>query len=152
MHTRGAVLSRVKVAVRVLRPEDEPRLYMLAGECFGPELPGDETVAVLTRCHVFVAETTDDEIAGYVALVDEGVDLCIRQLLVAPAQSDEQRHVGDQLCDWVEGYAINHGFERVRIDVGDDERTARQFYVRRGYRPARVGGLELDLPHVVDDD
>jgi GNAT superfamily N-acetyltransferase len=139
----------VKVDVRDLRDDDRPRLLALAGEAFGTGLGAGETVAVLTRCHVFVAETRDDvagrhEIVGYVALVDTGAALHIRQLLVAPAHVEE--HIGRQLCDWAEGYAISRGFERVCVDVGEDELRARVFYAARGYAPGD-DGLELVLPH-----
>ena len=144
------MLEREKVGVRSLRSEDEPRLFALAGEAFGDALPASETVGVLTRCHVFVAETPDD-IAGYVALVDEGSDLRIRQLLVATAHADTDRHVGDQLVDWCEGYAVTHGFTRVVVDVGDEERSALLFYRRRGYRRGRTGSFELMLPSIAGD-
>ena len=61
-----------KVSVRGLRDDDEALLFALAGEAYGDQLPAGETVAVLTRAQVFVAEAPDGEIAGYVALVDEG--------------------------------------------------------------------------------
>ena len=146
------MLPRAHVVIRALRREDEPVLFALAEQSFGESLPSDDTVAVLTRCLVFVAEADDGEIAGYVALLEEGPDLCIRQLLVSPMKDEDDRHVGDQLCDWVEGYGINHGFERVRIDLGDDEERARHFYARRGYRPARIGGLERELPRLAGGD
>jgi len=139
----------VKVDVRELHDDDRPRLLALAGEAFGAGLGAGETVAVLTGCHVFVAETRDEiagehEIAGYVAVVDAGGALHIRQLLVAPAHTEE--HIGGQLCDWAEGYAISRGFERVCVDVSDDELRARVFYASRGYAPG-AEGLELVLPH-----
>jgi len=125
-----------KIAVRPVRDHDEPLLFALAGEAFGSDLPADDTVAVLTRCHVYVAECEDD-LAGYVALVDDGMELCIRQMLVAPGHLD--RSVDRQLCEWAEGYAVSRGYERVRVDVGDDEAQARQFYRRRGYVAAPGG-------------
>jgi len=133
-----------KVSVRGVREHDEALLFALAGEAYGDQLPAGETVAVLTRAQVFVAEAADGEIAGYVALVDEGVDLCIRQLLVAPSHVD--RRVEQQLCEWAEGYAVSRHFDRVRVDVGEDELRERIFYQRRGYVATRAGGLELALP------
>jgi Acetyltransferase (GNAT) family len=143
------VVRYVKVDVRELREEDRPRLLALAGEAFGAGLGAGETVAVLTRCHVLVAETREEvagerELAGYVALVDSGGAMHIRQLLVAPAHGEE--HVERQLCDWAEGYAMSRGFERVCVDVGEDELRARVFYAGRGYVPGE-DGLELLLPH-----
>jgi ribosomal protein S18 acetylase RimI-like enzyme len=137
------MLGYEKVVVRPVREHDEPLLFALAGEAYGADLPADDTVAVLTRCQIFVAECQDD-LAGYVALVDEGMELCIRQMLVAPAHAD--RSVDRQLCEWAEGYAVSRGFERVRVDVGDAEAQAQLFYRRRGYVSAPGGGLELALP------
>jgi GNAT superfamily N-acetyltransferase len=139
----------VKVDVRELHDDDRPRLLALAGEAFGAGLGAGETVAVLTACRVFVAETReevagDHELAGYVALVDAGDALHIRQLLVAPAHAEE--HVDRQLCDWAEGYAISRGFKQVCVDVGEAELRARLFYAGRGYVPGDAG-LELLLPH-----
>jgi ribosomal protein S18 acetylase RimI-like enzyme len=139
------MLGYEKVAIRPVRERDEPLLFALAGEAYGEALPTDDTVAVLTRSQVYVAEV-DDELAGYVALIDEGAELCIRQMLVAPGHED--RSVDRQLCDWAEGYAVSRGFERLRVDVGDEEHQALLFYRRRGYQHVRSGGLELVLPSV----
>jgi GNAT superfamily N-acetyltransferase len=141
------MLGFEKVHIRGSRPEDEALLFALAEECAAGQLAADETVAVFGRCEVFVAEHEDD-IAGYVALAEEGSDLCIRQLLVATGHTE--RKVGDQLCDWAEGYAVSRGFDRVRVDATGQDDRARLFYARRGYVPARDGGLELQLPSLAN--
>ena len=41
---------------------------------------------------------------------------------------------------------MSRRFDRVRVDVGDDELRERLFYQRRGYVATRGGGLELALP------
>ena len=86
---------------------------------------------------VFVAEIPTlrdgppDEIAGYVALTDEGETLCIRQLLVAPAHDD--CGIDRQLCAWAEGYAISRGFLSLRAAVGEAELHERVFFRERGF-------------------
>jgi GNAT superfamily N-acetyltransferase len=140
-----------KVAIRELVPADEARLFALAGEAYGDVLPADETVSVLSRAIVFVAEVPTrrdgppDEIAGYVALTDEGETLCIRQLLVAPAHDD--CGIDRQLCAWAEGYAINRGFVRLRAAVGEAELHERVFFRERGFQGGAAGGVVLALPH-----
>jgi GNAT superfamily N-acetyltransferase len=140
-----------KVAIRELGPSDEPRLFALAEEAYGQQLPADETVAVLTRSVVFVAELpgepegSGDELAGYVALVEEGPELCIRQLLVAPAHDDSG--IDRQLCEWAEGYAISRGCHRLRADVGDAELHERLFFRSRGFVQTAEGAIELRLPN-----
>jgi ribosomal protein S18 acetylase RimI-like enzyme len=66
-------------------------------------------------------------------------------VMVAPA--DRGRHVGHRLLDWLEGYGVSRGLERVRIAVEPDNRPAQEFYNRRGYAPC-AGAVERDLPHL----
>ena len=142
------MLGFEKVQIRAMRHEDEPHLFALAEECCAPgQLAADETVGALSACDVFVAEH-GGEVAGYVALADERADIVIRQLLVATGHTE--RKVGDQLCDWAEGYAVSRGFERLRVDASGQDQTARAFYARRGYVPVKDGCLELRLPSLAN--
>jgi GNAT superfamily N-acetyltransferase len=137
-----------KVHIRAMRPEDEPHLFALAEACCPPgQLAVDETVGALSACDVFVAEH-DGEVAGYVALVDERADVVIRQLLVATGHTE--RKVGDQLCDWAEGYAVSRGYDRLRVEASGQDQIARAFYTRRGYMPVKDGCLELRLPSLAN--
>ena len=115
------MLGFEKVHIRAMRPDDEPHLFALAEECCAPgQLAAAETVGALSACDVFVAEH-DGEVAGYVALVDERTDVVIRQLLVATGHTE--RKVGDQLCDWAEGYAVSRRLRpaaRRRLGAGPD--------------------------------
>ena len=133
------------VVVRECRAQDEPSLRRLVAETIGepaadlqpvePGPPGDV---------VFVAEIGGHP-AGYAAARVDGSVLMIDRVMVAPA--DRGRHVGHRLLDWLEGYGVSRGLERVRIAVEAENRPAREFYSRRGYAPS-TGAVERDLPHL----
>jgi GNAT superfamily N-acetyltransferase len=142
-----AMLGFEKIQVRAMRHEDEAHLFLLAEECAPGALAADETVAALRRCDVYVADH-GGEVAGYVALTQEGPQVTIRQLLVATGH--HERKVGDQLCDWVEGYAVSCGCERLRVDAAGQDDPARAFYAARGYVKVRDGCLELALPSLAN--
>ncbi|HEY3763966.1 MAG TPA: GNAT family N-acetyltransferase [Gaiellales bacterium] len=93
---------------------------------------------------VFVAEIAGHP-AGYAAVHAEGSLLVVDRVMVAPA--DRGRRVGHRLLDWLEGYGVSCGLERVRITVESDNRAARAFYGRRGYA-TRGDAMERDLPHL----
>jgi GNAT superfamily N-acetyltransferase len=120
------------VSIREGRPEDAAALRRLVAEAVEtpdavrPVEPaaGDEVV--------FVAEVSGHP-AGYAAVRVDDADLVVDRILVAPA--DRGRAVGNRLLDWLEGYGTSRGLRRVRIAVADADRTARDFYARRGYAP-----------------
>jgi ribosomal protein S18 acetylase RimI-like enzyme len=141
------MLGFEKVQIRAMRHDDEPHLFALAEECASGHLAADETVGALSRCEVFVAEH-DDEVAGYVALAEDGGTVRIRQLLVATGHTE--RKVGDQLCDWAEGYAVSHGCQRMRVEAGGQDQPAQAFYQARGYVMVEDGCLELRLPSLAN--
>jgi GNAT superfamily N-acetyltransferase len=106
----------------------------------GPDaIPPDDSGDV-----VFVAELGGHP-AGYAAARVEGSVLVVDRVMVAPA--DRGRHVGHRLLDWLEGYGVSRGLERVRIAVERGNRAAEDFYARRGYAEC-PDGVERDLPHV----
>lgn len=106
----------------------------------GPDaIPPDDSGDV-----VFVAELGGHP-AGYAAARVEGSVLVVDRVMVAPA--DRGRHVGHRLLDWLEGYGVSRGLERVRIAVEGGNRPAHDFYARRGYAEC-ADGVERDLPHV----
>jgi ribosomal protein S18 acetylase RimI-like enzyme len=132
------------VVVREGRSGDGPALRRLLAEAMrepgspdalGPDDAGDV---------VFVAELGGHP-AGYAAARVEGAVLVVDRVMVAPA--DRGRHVGHRLLDWLEGYGVSRGLERVRIAVERENRAAQDFYLRRGYA-ACDDGVERDLPHV----
>lgn len=133
------------VVVREGRGDDEPALRRLVAETIGepaaelepldPRPPGDV---------VFVAEVAGHP-AGYAAARVDGTVLVVDRVMVAPA--DRGRHVGHCLLDWLEGYGVSRGLERVRIAVEPENRPALGFYNRRGY-VHRAGAVERDLPHL----
>jgi GNAT superfamily N-acetyltransferase len=133
------------VVVREGRPDDGPALRRLLAEAMGepdadpnallPDDPGEV---------VFVAELAGHP-AGYAAARVEGRMLVVDRVMVAPA--DRGRHVGHRLLDWLEGYGVSRGLERVRIAVEGGNRAAEDFYARRGYAEC-ADGVERDLPHI----
>ena len=132
-----------EVVVREGRTGDGPALRRLLAEAMGepdtdairPDDPGDV---------VFVAELGGHP-AGYAAARVDGAVLVVDRVMVAPA--DRGRHVGHRLLDWLEGYGVSRRLQRVRIAVERENRSARDFYARRGYA-ACDDGVERDLPHV----
>lgn len=133
------------VVVREGRGEDEPALLRLVAETIGepaadleplePRPPGDV---------VFVAEVAGHP-AGYAAARVDGTVLVVDRVMVAPA--DRGRHVGHRLLDWLEGYGVSRGLQRIRIAVEPENRPAHEFYNRRGYEPCK-GAVQRDLPHM----
>ena len=129
--------------MRAGRAGDGPALRRLLAEAMGepdtdvigPDDPGDV---------VFVAELGGHP-AGYAAARVDGAVLVVDRVMVAPA--DRGRRVGHRLLDWLEGYGVSRGLQRVRIAVELENRAARDFYARRGYT-ACADGVERDLPHV----
>jgi N-acetylglutamate synthase-like GNAT family acetyltransferase len=93
---------------------------------------------------VFVAES-EGRRAGYAAVSEHGDVLVLDQLVIAP--TDQARHVGHTLLDWVEGYGVSRGLRAVRVPASGADARARDFYARRGYLPA-AGELERELVHV----
>jgi GNAT superfamily N-acetyltransferase len=133
------------VVVREGRGDDGPALRRLLAEAMGE--PDADTDAILPDDSgdvVFVAELRGHP-AGYAAARVEGPVLVVDRVMVAPA--DRGRHVGHRLLDWVEGYGVSRGLERVRIAVERGNRAAEDFYARRGYAEC-PDGVERDLPHV----
>ncbi len=97
---------------------------------------------------VFVAELAGHP-AGYAAVRVDGQVLVVDRVVVAPA--DRGRSVGNRLLDWLEGYGIARGLQRVRIALEPGNRAAQEFYGRRGYA-ACDDAVERDLPAPVDEE
>ena len=135
-----------KATIRAYRADDESLLFSLARESFGALESWSDDVALhgLETDTVFVAELEGDR-AGYVALDRRGETVRIEQLLVSPRH--EHEGIGNQLVDFVEGFAISEGATRLEIVVEPDNRRAREFYVRRSFVPRAEGLLERPLPH-----
>jgi GNAT superfamily N-acetyltransferase len=93
---------------------------------------------------VFVAESGGRR-AGYAAVSERGDLLVLDQMVIAP--TDQGRHVGHTLLDWIEGYGVSRGLRAVRVPAAGADARARDFYTRRGYLPA-AGELERELAHV----
>jgi N-acetylglutamate synthase-like GNAT family acetyltransferase len=93
---------------------------------------------------VFVAEA-EGRRAGYAAVSERGEVLVLDQLVIA--STDQGRHVGHTLLDWIEGYGVSRGLRAVRVPTSGADSRALDFYARRGYLPAS-GALERELVHV----
>jgi ribosomal protein S18 acetylase RimI-like enzyme len=63
---------------------------------------------------------------------------------VHPAHDEEG--IGDQLLEWVEGYAISTGAIRLEVVVEEENERALTFYRGRGFATKVPGLLELVLP------
>jgi GNAT superfamily N-acetyltransferase len=133
------------VVVREGEAGDGPALRRLLAEAMGePDADPDAILPHDSGDVVFVAELGGHP-AGYAAARVEGPVLVVDRVMVAPA--DRGRHVGHRLLDWLEGYGVSRGLERVRIAVERGNRAAEDFYARRGYAEC-ADGVERDLPHV----
>jgi GNAT superfamily N-acetyltransferase len=93
---------------------------------------------------VFLAEM-EGHAAGYVAVRERGGALHLERLVIAPA--DQGRHVGHALLDWVEGYGVSRGLERVEVGLAGADAQAEDFYRRRGYEEASPDTLSRPLAH-----
>ena len=129
-----------KAHIRFLRPEDEPVLFGLARLDRGAD---ERTLGVLERETVFVAEV-EGSTAGYAACEVAGSVVRVDQLFISA--DHETEGVGGQLLDYVEGYAISRGAETLQIVVEAENRSALDFYRKRGFTSAGDDVLALVLP------
>ena len=139
------------VLVRDARADELDRLPRIAEAAVPPEVasaggtvePG-RLADQLGGDRVFVAEC-DGRRAGYAAVSERAGTLVLDQLVVAA--TDQGRHVGHRLLDWVEGYGVSRGLATVQVPAAGVDERARDFYLRRGYR-ARADALERELVHI----
>jgi N-acetylglutamate synthase-like GNAT family acetyltransferase len=133
---RGEELESLTRLAEVAVPID----VVVAGGGVEPERVAEQ----LGGDRVFVAES-EGRRAGYAAVSEHGDVLVLDQLVIAP--TDQARHVGHTLLDWIEGYGVSRGLRAVRVPAAGADARARDFYTRRGYLPA-AGELERELAHV----
>jgi len=139
------------VLVRDARADELDRLPRIAETAVPPEVataggavePG-KLADQLGGDRVFVAEC-DGRRAGYAAVSQRAGTLVLDQLVVAA--TDQGRHVGHRLLDWVEGYGVSQGLSAVQVPTAGVDARARDFYLRRGY-VARAGVMERELVHL----
>jgi hypothetical protein len=110
----------------------------------GGRIEREQVAEQLGGDRVFVAESAGRR-AGYAAVSERGDVLVLDQRGIAP--TDQARHVGHTLLDWIEGYGVSRGLRAVRVPAAGADARARDFYARRGYLPA-AGDLERELVHV----
>jgi ribosomal protein S18 acetylase RimI-like enzyme len=136
------------IEIRECHADDEPAVRRLVAESMEEAAAGVDPVAPEPVGDVvFVAELAGHP-AGYAAVRVDGAVLVVDRVVVAPA--DRGQRVGNRLLDWLEGYGIARGLRRVRISVEPGNRSAQEFYGRRGYA-ACAGAVERDLPAPVDE-
>ena len=144
-------MERLRCEIRLMRPEDESVLYLLADQNLRPlaaqlghpELyVADKLLGLLDSAEVFVAEA-DDEVAGYVAVEDAAGDLVVRCLCVSPAH--EAQAVANQLLDWVEGLAFSRGARRLEALVPASDEASLHLYRRHDFS----GAPEGDRPEMI---
>jgi ribosomal protein S18 acetylase RimI-like enzyme len=134
------VTATTDVVVREAQPGELHLCELMATEVASAQSAAAPQAADI----VFVAEA-GRHLAGFAAVRRSGRMLRIEQLVVAV--TDEGRGVGNRLLDWVEGYGVSQGLERVQIAVEEGNRTALDFYIRRGYLPAGGKAVERELTH-----
>jgi GNAT superfamily N-acetyltransferase len=131
-------MDRLHCFIRAREPGDDAHLMLLAEEVFRPlaEASGhseryasSQFLDLLESAEIFVAHSAAEsgEVAGFVALEDEGDSLVVRSLCVAPAY--EAQGVAHQLLDWSEGLAYGRVRGRLLATVAaGDERSLRLFH------------------------
>jgi len=126
-----------EVLVRDARADELDRLPRIAESALPPEVASaggavepERLAGQLGGDRVFVAEC-DGRRAGYAAVSERSGALVLDQLVVAA--TDQGRHVGHRLLDWVEGYGISRGLSAVQVPAAGVDERARDFYRRRGY-------------------
>jgi GNAT superfamily N-acetyltransferase len=131
------MMDRLHCFIRAREPRDDVRLTLLAEEVFRPlalagghpeRYDSSRFLDLLESAEVFVAHARAEggQVAGFVALEDEGDGLAVRCLCVAPAY--EAQGVAHQLLDWTEGLAYGRGRGKLLTTVAaGDERSLRLF-------------------------
>lgn len=144
------------VAVRPYSPEDQPFLARIASRMHPGQTASPRDPAALDRffaelgegkfltkpgAKAFVA-TIDGEPCGLISFYpdkDYFTDhprAYVDNLVVA--QESERKGVGRTLLDYVEGWAHEHGYREVVLDVFAGNHGAIACYERQGYRPDHI--------------
>ncbi len=138
------------IAIREAREGDREVLRRLILESTlqpaggGAQLEPAEDPGTPAGTVVFLAEV-EGHAAGYVAVREADGALRLERLVVAPA--DQGRHVGHALLDWVEGYGVSRGLERLEVERAGADAQAEDFYRRRGYEDTSEDLLSRPLAH-----
>ena len=144
-------MERLKCEIRTMRAEDEGMLLLLAEESLRPlaaasghdeRYRADQLADLLESADVFVAENAQ-QVAGFVAVTQEGGDLLIECLCINPAF--EARAVAHQLLDWIEGLAFNRNAARLQALVPAQDTRAEHLYKGHDFVPAPA----LDRPEMI---
>jgi len=152
-------MESVKVTIRRGTADDQSMLFLLAEENLHPlaqraghpeRYDSAEFLELLERAEVYVAETEEHAVAGYVAFDEEAGDVELRCFCVNPAF--EAKMVANRLLDWVEGLALSRGRDRLTALVPAGDETSLHLYRRHDFtaRPAddqrETIALEKRLP------
>jgi GNAT superfamily N-acetyltransferase len=144
------------VSVRQYTPEDQPFLARIASRMHPGQTASARDPAAVDR---FFAELADSNFLtkpgamAFVAVIDgqpcglisfypdkdyftDHPRAYVDNLVVA--HESERKGVGRTLLDYVEGWARDHGFREVALDVFAGNHGAIAFYERQGYRPDHI--------------
>lgn len=143
-------MERLRCHVRVREASDDKLLVLLAEEVFRPlaearghaeRFHADQFLDLLERAEVYVADARGQagEVAGFVALEEDGGTLAVRCLCVAPAH--EAQGVAHQLLDWTEGLAYGRGAVALQTVLPKDDGHSRRLFQSHAYEvlPATAG-------------
>lgn len=126
-----------EIAVRLARLGDAPRIATLSRTLIEAGLPWSWTprrvaAHMRSREHLTVIAAEGGELAGF-ALAQFG-NRSVHLALLGVAHQYQRRGLGRQLVSWVEESASVAGLFLMQLEVRADNRQARRFYTKLGYR------------------
>jgi GNAT superfamily N-acetyltransferase len=99
-----------------------------------PDLLQIEQFYQIKRGNFWVAVTTNDEVIGSIALIDNGdTSATIRKMFVKAAYRGKLYGTGQKLYDLLESWAIDHGFQSLWLGTFDRLHAALRFYDKNGF-------------------
>jgi putative acetyltransferase len=99
-----------------------------------PDLLQIEQFYQIKRGNFWVAVTTNDEVVGSIALIDNGdTSATIRKMFVTAEYRGKLYGTGQKLYDLLESWAIDHGFQSLWLGTFDRLHAALRFYDKNGF-------------------
>jgi ribosomal protein S18 acetylase RimI-like enzyme len=109
----------------------------------GLDFSDTELAAEAAPGHIHLAAVAQQEVVGYVMLLDRGDGaMKMRQLAVEPRW--QSKGIGTQLVRFAEELARQRGGDRIILNARE---TAVPFYDKFGYHPEGERFTEVTLPH-----
>ena len=104
---------------------------------FARSVLGREDYLSLFRKVDFLADfcvAYTDDVIGYVAMYANDLQSETAYItLIAVRRENQKAGVGSALIAWCESTAIGRGMRQLRLEVAEDNTTARSFYERHGF-------------------